>query len=265
MHINNLYFGEKFRTLLIKILAILVMLFLVPVFCVNASGKVDYSLYCENCDKDRLFTVDVLANGNTDIAAVTLCITFDPNYMEFRSMSGANSAFEVDHSLESGKVSAIILCPYGYKFNGKARLLTYKFKSIKSGTTNIKLSVKDAVNNKCKSVQIGNVYSTTLTINSKGIKSSSSKKNNSSNIKGESIKSKTDEIKSKSDENTDPIPATAENGNSIFEDRFDIIDKNAESIAPYFIAALGGAGFVFLLIVVYCVGKHSGKKRDNDK
>lgn len=267
MHINCLFFRENFKALLIKILTFLVILFLVPVFSVNGVGKVDYSLYCENCDKDRLFTVDVLVNGNTDIAAVTLYLTFDPNFMEFRSVSGANNAFEIDHSQESGKVSAIILCPYGYKFNGKARLLTYKFKSLKSGTTNIKLLVKDSVNSKCESVPIGNVYFTTLTINSKGIKSSSSKKNTSLNDNEKSVKSKTKtEAKTNNtDENTDPQPVTADNGDNTSDDRFDIIDEKAESIAPYFIAGLGGAGFVFLLIVVYCVGKHSGKKRDNDE
>ena len=224
---------------------------------VKALSKVDYSLKAENCNKDRLFNVDVYVEGKSDISAVDVEISFNPSYMEFRRVSGANDAFDIQHKVSDGKVSTIILCSYGYSFNSKAKFMTFQFKSLKSGNTAVGVRISDPVNKDLKSIPIGNVYGCMVTVNGDTIKSktiktsskpkssvSSSKIVNTNKEKGNESDKESSSVTVEYDYEESDEFLTEEESNSV-----DLID-NTENY-PYTTYFIGGIIVIILVIIIY--------------
>ncbi|MGN0460017.1 MAG: hypothetical protein ACI4HL_03780 [Ruminococcus sp.] len=230
----------------------------------SASGKVNYSLNAETCDKDRLFNVDVYVEGKANISAVDVSISFDSSYMEFRRVYGANDAFEIQHKQSNGKISTIILCSYGYSFNGKAKLMTFQFKSIKSGETLINTQIADPVDKNLNSIPIGNVYGCKVSINgneikSKTVKTSSSKSKSSVND-GENVKSENIDDKSSVEEEYDYIDSEgffSDEEETTSPDFVDNYDNNP--YLPYVMGAIITIVLVLIIFIAYRLGKNNPK------
>lgn len=237
---------------------------------VNALSKVNYSLKAENCDKDRLFNVDVYVEGNTNISAVTVSISFNPSYMEFRKVKGANDAFDIQHKESDGKISAIILCSYGYGFNGKAKLMTFQFKSIKSGNTAVNARISDPVDKDLNSIPIGNVYGCRVTINGDKIKSQSAKSSSKSQsyLSGEkSVKSS--DNNAYEDAEVDALEVESEEIDEFLSDEesesADLIDNTEKyPYTPYYIGGIIVIILVFLLYISYRVGKSNNQSEEEN-
>lgn len=267
-------FSKKINSIIFT--AILILTTFMPLsICVNSNAisKVDYSLKAENCNKDRLFNVDVYVEGNTNISAVTVSISFNPSYMEFRKVKGANDAFDIQHKESDGKISAIILCSYGYGFNGKAKLMTFQFKSIKSGNTAVNARISDPVDKDLNSVPIGNVYGCKVSINGDKIKSQSAKsssKSKSSVVGDKSVNSTENNV----DEEVDSVVSEEEYQESeefLFDEESesaDLIDNTEKyPYTPYYIGGIIVIILVFLLYIAYRVGKsnNQSEKDNNDE
>lgn len=234
---------------------------------VYAKDKVVFSLSGDSIDKDRLFDVDLIVNGNTSIAAVNVSLSYNSDYIEFRNISSPDKTFDVEYKTNNNKVTAIILCPYGYNFNGKAKLLSFKFKSIKSGNSNINLSVSDAVDSTPNKLSIGSVYGTNITVNGDKITSKSIKNKSSGDNSVDS------DIKSKSSKSVDvpKVNYADSDDNSSYtttspvED--DIIIGDENSYTAYIIGGLVVLLMVSIFGVAYKLGKNNGNedKDDTDK
>lgn len=272
------------------ILVLLLISFMPFLSCKSftATRQVDYFLKAESCDKDRLFNVDVYVEGKTNLAAIEVAITFDSNYMEFRRVYGANDAFEIQHKQSDGKISTIMLCSYGYSFSGKAKLMTFQFKSLKSGNTIINTHISDPVNKDLNSIPVGNVYGCLVTINGDKIKSDSVKittekqgnltKNNKN--KEESVKNKKENIVvSGEDEYTDKKVNSVDEEND-YEVNEDIQEELIESeetsspdltdnenntpYLPYVIGAIIVVIIVLIIYISYRLGRNNqNSDRDN--
>lgn len=134
----------------------------------SAQSVVDYSLVTDNCDTDRIFDVDVVVSGSASLSAVNVSLSYDPDFIDFRSVKTADKNISIKSVTGDNYIQTVILCAYGYKFDRRAKLMTFKFKSLKSGKSKINLFVNDAVNKDLKSIPIGKVYSTNVEINSDG-------------------------------------------------------------------------------------------------
>ncbi|MGN1131749.1 MAG: hypothetical protein ACI4RL_02495 [Ruminococcus sp.] len=256
---------RKFKSILFASIFILTI-FLPVATCMSFSAfeRVNYSLNAETCDKDRLFNVDVYVEGKANISAVDIAISFDSSYMEFRRVYGANDAFEIQHKQSNGKISTIILCSYGYSFNGKAKLMTFQFKSIKSGETLVNAQISDPVDKNLNSIPIGNVYGCKVSINGNEIKSkavkTSSSESKSSVSDGENVKSENIKDKSSVEEEYDYIDSEgffSDEEETTSPDLVDNYDNN-----PYLTYVMGAIITIVLVLIIfiaYRLGKNNPK------
>ena len=264
--IMKISFSRKLYSVVFVIVLILTA-FMPLLSCtgISATSKVDYSLAAQPCDKDRLFNVDVYVKGKANISAVNVAIAFDSNYMEFRRVTGANDAFEIQHKQSNGKISTIMLCSYGYSFNSKAKLMTFQFKSIKSGSTIINAQISDPVDKELNAVSIGNVYGCKITINGDNIKSKPVKVASSNYQKSES---------GKEDDKTDKESVVAE---EVFEEIDDlpyeeertspnIVDNRENNpYLPYIIGGIIAVIVVLIICISYRLGKNNQYSDTNNK
>lgn len=234
-------------------------------FNVFAQSKVDYSLVTKNCDLNRVFEVDVIAEGDASLAAASITVTYDSGCLEYKSVKTADSSFKIEKSEEYGKISSIILYPYGYKFSSKAKLVTFKFRSLESGTTKINLYVSDTVNNNCKDIPIGNVYSTNVTVDSSGVVTSKNEKssNKTATLKNSNKNKENKKIKQK--EPTTKKPIIAEEYTEDGSQKFKNLDEGAESYYEYIIGAMAVIIIGILIASFYMLGKQRKKIEERDK
>lgn len=261
-----------FKSILVTVFVLFIVFcsFILSGFSVYSADKMDYSLSCDNYSQNKNFSVNLNISGKGNIAAMGIALEFDQSYIEFKSISNTNNAFEVEHIQSDGKVSAIILCSYGYQFNGTANLMTFKFKSVRDGDTNINLVVKDPVDKNCDSLEIGNVYGIKLGFSGNKITASKVKENNKSLKFGKNNKlsksgdssvdyengGKDPKIPDKSDKT---IADTTDNNFDI--EGYNLVDNTDDSYMPYFIGGLIVLIIFLIIIISYKIGR---QKNTND-
>lgn len=238
----------------------------------NAASKIDFSLSCDSVYKNRLFNVDLIVNGNANLSAFNVTITYDSESVEFRKVESHDNAFEVKNKNSNGKVNAIVLCSYGYKFNGKAKIISFKFKSVDTGITDFGLAISDPVDNNGNKLSIGSVYGTEMKIDennkitSKRIKSNSSKSsgrsgnsssktygsNNSTNGKADSVK--VPKVNYVGGDSKASASTTAPMDNAY--------NDNSEPKSLFVMGVLVTLGVVLIIYIVYNVGRAGKENKD---
>lgn len=252
--------------------ALLLLIAPITTLNTNASSKIDFSLSCDSVYKNRLFNVDLIVNGNANLSAFSVSITYDPESVEFRKVDSPDKAFDVKKKNSNGKVYAIVLCSYGYKFNGKAKIISFKFKSVDTGTTDFGLAISDPVDNNGNKLSIGSVYGAEMKIDennkitSKRIKSNSSKSsgrsgstssktygsNKSTNGKADSVKvPKVNYVGGDSKEST----STTTPIDNAYTD-------NSEPKSLFVMGILATLGVVLIIYIVYNVGRANKENKD---
>ncbi len=244
------------------------MIFVSIIFSSNtyafAQAKVDYSLVTKNCDINRIFEVDVVAEGEASLAAADIIVTYDSEDIDFRSVKTADSEIKMEKVEGDNSISSIILYSYGYKFSGKAKLMTFKFKALRSGNTEINLFVNDVVNKDCKSIPIGNVYSSNITISGDGgvvgkdVKSSN--KINSKEIQESKPEIKKEKVKESTTKMKKEI--VAEEYEDTNSQGFSEINSAAEDYYQYIIGGMAVLVLVTIVFTFYKIGKTKGKGDD---
>ena len=243
----------KYKKIFSIFLLTSLLLLIVPITTLNtnASSKIDFSLSCDSVYKNRLFNVDLIVNGNANLSAFSVSITYDSESVEFRKVDSPDKAFDVKKKNSNGKVNAIVLCSYGYKFNGKAKIISFKFKSFDTGITDFGLAISDPEENK---------------ITSKRIKSNSSK---SSGRSGNSS-SKTYGSNNSTNENADSVKVPKVNyvggdskeSASTTSPMDNAYTDNSEPKSLFVIGVLVTLGVVLIIYIVYNVGRAGKENKD---
>ncbi len=257
------------------VLLIVFCSFVLPCSYVQSANtdKMDYSLSCDNYSKNKNFSVNLNVSGIGNIAAVEIALEFDQSYIEFMSISDTNNAFEVEHIQSDCRVSVIILCSYGYQFNGTANLMTFKFRSVRDGDTGINLTVKDPVDKNCDSLAIGNVYGIKLGFSGDKITASKVKENNKSLKYGRNNKLSKSDDSSEDYENRGEDPEIPDKSDETLEDNTDnsidiegynLVDNNDDTYMPYFIGGLIALIIFLIIIISYKIGRQN-KSKDDEK
>lgn len=259
-----------------KIFSVLViaMLSLVLIFTATnakASSNLDFSLECGSVDNNRLFNVDLVVDGNTNLSASDISITYNTKFVEFREVSSPDKAFEIKKKVSNGKVTAIILCSYGYNISGKSKILSFKFKSINNGASTFGLSISDPVDNNAHKLSIGSVYGAKVTINgkkitSKSIKTTSNKTTKPSKVKSSDKSSSSKDSKSANstkvpkvnyadDSNNEEVTTTSAMDNIVIDD--------TQEPSLFVMGILVTLILVGIICIAYRIGKNSNIDENN--
>lgn len=257
----------------IKTTIISLLIIILNIASVLAVDSLDYLVRTDKCDLDRICSFDICATGKSNLAAVIFYFSYDPNYMEFRSIS-SNSSFKMEHKEESNKVTSIILCDYGYNIKESAKLETLKFKIIKNGKTSVNLGVYDPVDGNANSIEIGNVYGLSLNIDGDDIKTEKVKSGKVTNSSG-GIDVDTDSVDTQDVEDSDDLfsynsdskskepNATTTEGSK--DDTYVLKENN--SLIPYLIGGIVVVTVVLVCAIAYKLGKNQNeneKDKDNE-
>lgn len=234
----------------------------------KASSKLDFSLVSDTVDNNRLFDVNLVAKGDADLSACSITVTYDTEYVEFRSVSSPDKAFEIKKKVSNGKVTALVLSSYGYSFSGNSKIISFKFKSISSGSSNFGLGIFDPTDNKGDKLSIGSVYGAKVTINGSKITSKSIKNNNGKTTNVNRSSSKTYSAGKSSNSVKVPKVNYANGDSKESTSTSSTIDTayvdNSEPHSLFFIGVLATLGFVFIICVAYRMGKTSKENNDNN-
>ena len=200
-----------------------------------------------------------------------MSITYDSESVEFRKVDSPDKAFDVKKKNSNGKVNAIVLCSYGYKFNGKAKIISFKFKSVDTGITDFGLAISDPVDNNGNKLSIGSVYGAEMKIEenkitSKRIKSNSSKSsgrsgnsssktygsNNSTNGNADSVK--VPKVNYVGGDSKESASTTSPMDNAYTD--------NSEPKSLFVMGVLVTLGVVLIIYIVYNVGRAGKENKD---
>lgn len=139
---------------------------------------------------NRLFDVQISITSAKSLTASTFTLEYDSTAVEFRSVSTAQNSCVVKATDKNGKATAIFLSGSGINLKDSPVLFTAKFKSIKSGNTNIKISASDCVNGKVKNFTPPKSATCKVTITGSASSDSSSGKSSSSHSTSKTTSSK---------------------------------------------------------------------------
>ena len=262
----------KYKKIFSIFLLTSLLLLIVPITTLNtnASSKIDFSLSCDSVYKNRLFNVDLIVNGNANLSAFSVSITYDSESVEFRKVDSPDKAFDVKKKNSNGKVNAIVLCSYGYKFNGKAKVISFKFKSVDTGITDFGLAISDPVDNNGNKLSIGSVYGAEMKIDenkitSKRINSNISKSSGKSNSKiygsNNSTNGKADSVKVPKVNYVDGDSKESASTTSPMDNAY---TDNSEPKSLFVMGVLVTLGVVLIIYIVYNVGR-TGKENEDNK
>lgn len=238
----------------------------------NASSKIDFSLSCDSVYKNRLFNVDLIVNGNANLSAFNVTITYDSESVEFRKVDSPDKAFDVKKKNSNGKVNAIFLCSYGYKFNGKAKIISFKFKSVDTGITDFGLDISDPVDNNGNKLSIGSVYGAEMKIEenkitSKRIKSNSSKSSGRSGNSSSKTYGSNNSTSGKADSVKVPkvnyVGGDSKESASTTSPMDNAYTDNSEPKSLFVMGILVTLGVLLIVYIVYNVGKSGKENKDN--
>ncbi len=224
-----------------KIFLILIAICLIvsSSFSVSAKDTISFELSDCNCDKNRLFTVDMIAHSDIKLSAGTFEFTYDKRLFEFRSIKTFDENSQISYNELDNSVKAVFLNAFGHSLKNDEIIFTITFKSINSGVGNINFSVSECVSPDIKFIDIGTCTSSTVTINN--------------NQKEEQINHTTKPKK----ENTTTKPQKKEEKNTTSISTID----NLGTLNPvdnwnmrYFVMGIClGVGFVIIVLLIYFI------------
>ncbi|MCH5303292.1 MAG: hypothetical protein J1E41_00385 [Ruminococcus sp.] len=170
---------------------------------------VDSLLFAKNVSvkNNRLFDVSLEVKSEKILCAATFTLKYDNSAVSFRNASSSLSNSQVKFSDKNGTVKVIFLCADGVRVNKKTQVVSVRFKSLEEGSSDIKISASDCVDNKAKNFKSpsGAVckvkVSGTAGKSGTGVSGRKSKSTGNQNSKGDSEKS---DSKNTDEENISP-------------------------------------------------------------
>ena len=248
------YFNFMWQTMkkLFSITLILIAVLQISLTSAFATESVSFEMQNADMKPNRLFSVALSANSGNRLSAATFEFTYDPDYIEFRKVKAVNNGSKIQVNKKSGKVKVVFLNSDGQNISDGSEILSFTFKTLKTGTTYIDYTVEQCVNSDVNFIDVGSCTASCVRIykNASGTVSggiSSSSNENSTQATGKGGKSK---------HPTEPTTVNASDDKYI--DYNPIKDKQIK----FFLAGMGiTAGCLAVLAVAYAIGKKSAQKK----
>ncbi len=248
------YFNFMWQTMkkLFSITLILIAVLQISLTSAFATESVSFEMQNADMKPNRLFSVALSAKSVNRLSAATFEFTYDADYIEFRKVKTVNNGSKIQVNKKSGKVKVVFLNSDGQNISDGSEILSFTFKTLKTGTTYIDYTVEQCVNSDVNFIDVGSCTASCVRIykNASGTVSggsSSSSNKNSTQATGRSGKSK---------HPTEPTTVNASDDKYI--DYNPIKDKQIK----FFLAGMGiTAGCLAVLSVAYAIGKKTAQKK----
>lgn len=249
--------GDTVKRTIISCFALLFVLN--TIFSVSASENAGFKLSNAECDINRLFDVEVVAEGENSLCAVTFEFTYDKSMFEFRDAKSDNPNVSIKANEKSDCVKVVYLCSDGADTSNGNTIFTLNFKAIKAGTGYIDFNVYECVNQNVEFMNIDNCTSSKIVVNGSSdddkseddVASGSSENSKSSKSdKGQSTRNDTKNDITTSQSTVDNIGTL----NSVNSNKGNYI----------FIGILIGFGIIIVLSFVFLFGRKTANIKNND-
>lgn len=225
------------------------------IFPAFAAEIIDFKLNNVECNTNRLFDIEVVANSSQKMCAVTFEFTYDKSMFEFKGTKSSDTDASVKSNELDNCVKAVYLCADGEDISGGKTIFTITFKAIRTGVGYIDFSVYECVDQNIEFMQIGSC--TSAKVNVKGsLRNADSTDNNSS----KSSNSSTNPEKSNSSKSESTRTETTNSQATI--DNLGIINPINDNKMKYiFIGIAIGCIIVATLVVAFFLGRKTVKNK----
>lgn len=134
---------------------ILTALVLSSVFVAYSARGADFSLSDLQVKANRLFEVVLSCRNTENLSAFVADILYDSAAVSFDSASVSDKSAQYSvNSLNEGRLTAVYLNEDGASCTENTALMSFKFKALQTGSTEIQLSVRDAVTSFAEDVEV---------------------------------------------------------------------------------------------------------------
>ena len=215
------------------------------IFSVSASDSISFKLSDCSCDKNRLFSIDMIATSDTKLSAATFEFTYNKSLFEFRSIKAKNEEAEISYNELDSCVKAVFLNTFGQNIKNGDIIFTLNFKSLTSGDGNIDFSVSECVSPDIEYINIGTCTSSNVTVNSKRSNVEATEKDSS---KSDSKENKKSTSKKSKNQTETTVQAT-------YDELGPLNPTHNWTLAFFIMGICLGVGAVTLVIVIYFVSK----------
>ncbi|MCH5297172.1 MAG: hypothetical protein J1E85_05835 [Ruminococcus sp.] len=239
----------------IIIFCLAIVITVCTMFSAYATEDIDFKLNNVECNTNRLFDIEVVANSSQGLSAVTFEFTYDKSMFEFRGTKSSDTEASVKSNELDNCVKAVYLCTDGINTSGGKTIFTVTFKAIKAGTGYIDFNVYECVDQNIEFMHIGSCTSAKINVkdSSDNVKSTDNKTSNSSKSTEKSEKSNSSKSKSTRIETT-TSQATIDN--------LGIVNPINDNKMKYmFIGISIGGLIVTALIVAFFLGQKTVKNK----
>ncbi|MBE6824252.1 MAG: hypothetical protein E7513_02780 [Ruminococcaceae bacterium] len=215
-------------------------------FALNVSAENTFllSLSSDQVDNNRLFTIDVCADGDSALCGGRLFLSFDNAFVEYRDIE--SDIFEVKAIDSKGTLDIVFASQDAQSISTDTVLFSVEFKSIGSGTFEMRLGSKECVDEALEKIDIGSAMcSVTIDKNkvtSKTIKS----KSDSSKI---AVKTEKSKVTGAYNESSDGLEFDSMS-----------INKDVDNSKAIFYGVCAG----LVVVIVFVLGMLFAKKQDKN-
>lgn len=161
---------SKFMSRIAVLVSAVMLCFVMPMsFDTSADGAGSFFLETVSVGSNRLFEITLCADNIEDVASFVVHISYDKSLIEYREAgSEINDAiFSVNSECES-EITAVFLKADSVSCRDKTRLMTFKFKSLKSGESGLSLDIEDAIDKNGTDISDFSVYSAAVLVSPSG-------------------------------------------------------------------------------------------------
>lgn len=137
------------------------------VMLVQGAEGLGFSLSHEQVSVNRLFEVTLSAKGEYSLSAFIAELIYDPDVLRYDSASVQDDVQYSVNSLEAGKLTAVYLDERGVSCTKGTVLMSFKFKAMTEGNTEIKISVRDAITSESTDISVLRCTSSQVAVLSK--------------------------------------------------------------------------------------------------
>ena len=243
--------------------AILILTIVCSNITASAASTVSFALSDCECQKNRLFNVEITATGNMPITAAIFEFTYDRSIIEYRGIK-TNDSSMVSANDKGDCIKAVYLCADGWVIENGSTIFTLEFISLKEGVTDIDFTVYDCTDTDVNFMNIGNCSSGKVTVIQKASDTSGAQgKSPNSSEKSESQKATSAKTNQSSSENGDTNEDTKELNH--FEKVNDIIQRDYNFVMPIILLCLSAvAGAVSIFYFIPKIKERKNKKEEHE-
>lgn len=229
-----------------------------------AKSTVSFALSDCECQKNRLFRIEVKATGDMPITAAIFEFTYDRSVIEYRGTKTNDDASMVTANDKGNCIKAVYLCTGGWEIANESTIFTLEFISLKEGVTDIDYSVYDCTDSNVDFMNVGNCSSGSVTVSKKASNTSGTQDNDAnSDEKSESQKATSSKKEQSSSKSDDTIEETKDSNH--FDKINDIIQRDYDYVMPIIILCIStSTAAVFLFYFVQKIREQKNNKKEHE-